>query len=90
MLKKYYSNLLKCLPDDYMTSLEKLSSVFKLTDQIVNNIVSCQSTKDSNKKILDVLIFPLKDEYLLKFCDCMEMLATPNMKAVVHALRDGK
>jgi len=90
LLKKHYYNLLKCLPEDYIVSLNKLKHLVKLKEQDLHEIKSCASSEESNKKILDLLILPIQDKHLVKFFDVMEALATSHMKTLVQALRSGK
>jgi len=92
LLKQHYYNLLKCLPDDYMTSLDKLKylTTIKFKKQHVDDVKSCQSSQNANKKILDILILPLKAKHLIKFFDTIETLATSEMKKAVQAMKNGK
>ena len=68
VLKKYYYELAKSLPEDYMTTLEKVFELVNFKEEQRGNIVnfvSCTTPEDSNKKLLDFLIMLMNDENLL-------------------------
>ena len=88
VLKKHYYNLLNGLPQDFMTTLEKLHKLIKVEEGVEDAVVSCGSSEKSNRKILDLLVLAMND--LLFFCDIMEAIVNPGMESVVHALRNGK
>ena len=75
-----------------MITLEKVyQKKVKISDRTVDIITSCRSVKESNRKILDVLIINIKtDRHFLRFCDIMQALVNVNQKTVVHAVRNGK
>ncbi|XP_065903832.1 uncharacterized protein [Dysidea avara] len=86
VLKKHYHTLLKNLPEDHMTTLGRLSQTTELSDQIVDQVISCSSSEESNQQILDYLIVTLKrDSGLLEFCSTVEKLLETS--AVVEPLR---
>ena len=75
VLKKHYHDVLRSLPSDHMTSLGRLCQVTTVTDTTVDKILSCSSSEDSNKEILDVLICMTdNDSGLTKFCDAIEVI----------------
>jgi len=71
-----------------MITLGRLSQTTELSDQTVDQVISCSSSKESNGKILDYLIMTVKkDNGLLDFCSTLEkLLETP---VVVEPLRAG-
>ena len=93
MLEKHYNSLLKSLPQNYMVTLVQLcqNEILEIRDQIVDVVVSCPTFEDANRKILDLLIGSIKtDQNFMMFCDLLETLVNEDMKAAVHAVRDGK
>jgi len=92
VLKKYYLELAKSLPEDYMTTLGKVFESGKFEEEQVCNIanfVSCPTPEESNKKLLDWFIMSMNEENILEFCDLLENIINPTMEAAVHALRNG-
>jgi len=94
VLKKHYCNLFKSLPDDFISTLEKLHGLVEIKEGVEDFVVSCGSPEQSNKKIIDLLIAAtngetLSDRNMLAFCDLMEAIVTPEMMEVVHKLRNG-
>lgn len=89
MLKKHYQTVLKSLPKDHMTTLGRLSQSTELSDQTVDQVISCSSSEESNQQILDYLIVSIKSsDGLLDFCSSLEKLLEES-SAVVEPLRDG-
>ena len=72
-----------------MATLEKLHQLIDIKEGVDDVVVSCNSTEESNKKILDLLISATNDKNLLFICDVMEAIVDPKMNAIVHALRNG-
>ena len=93
-LKKHYYNLLKSLPDNFMITMEKLCQSKSLDidcSKAVDELLSCPSSEDANRKILDMLIDGIeKDRHFFALCVLMEALVDLNMKAAVYAVQDGK
>ena len=92
ILKKYYFALWKAFPEDYMTSLAKLSAVLPLQDDSIN-LVTCQSSCiGANKTILDLLILSRGyDREMMEFCSLAESIIGDEQKVaeVVEPLRNG-
>ena len=71
-----------------MTTLGRLSQTTELSDQIVDQVISCSSSEESNQQILDYVIVTIKrDSDLLEFCSTVEKLL--ETAAVVEPLRVG-
>ena len=71
-----------------MTTLGRLSQTTELSDQIVDQVISCSSSEESNQQILDYVIVTIKrDSDLLEFCSTVEKLL--ETAAVVEPLRAG-
>ena len=93
VLKKHYHNLWKAFPEDYFTSLARLSQLMPLEDRAVNHITNQPSTIGSRMAMLDVVIlFKCSDAQLLDICSLMETIIGDEEKAaqVVEPLRIGE
>ena len=93
VLKKHYHNLWKAFPEDYFTSLARLSQLMPLEDRAVNHITDQPSTIGSRMAILDlVILFKCSDAQLLDICSLMETIIGDEEKAaqVVEPLRIGE
>ena len=89
MLKKHYYTLLKSFPSDHMISLNRLCQLADISDQTVDEIISCSSPQEANEKILDYLIVDIKnDNSLLDFCDAIEKIVG-NDSVALESLRVG-
>ena len=89
ILKKHYYNVLRSLPSDHMISLGRLCKVATVKDTTVDRVVSCSSSREANKEILDTLIYITdRDRKLLKFCNALEKIVGSDSDAV-ESLRSG-
>ena len=91
-MKKYYFDLWKAFPEDYMTSLAKLSAVIPLRDDEINLITSQPSSIGANKILLDFLIlYRGYNRELMEFCSLVESVIENEQKVaeVVEPLRNG-
>ena len=71
-----------------MITLGRLSQNTELSDQTVDQVISCSSSEESNQRVLDHLIMKVKrDNDLLEFCSTVEKLS--ETLAVVETLRAG-
>ena len=78
-LMKHYNNLWMSLPEDHMITLGRFFDIemYKICDEVINQIVSSTNPQWSNKKILDLLISVTKNDYqLLGLSFLIETLAT--------------
>ena len=92
ILKKYYFALWRAFPEDYMTSLAKISAQLPLRDDAINLITSKSTSIGANKSILDILIsFRGFDNDLMEFCSMVEAVIGDEQKVVqvVEPLRQG-
>ena len=77
-IKKHYNNLWKSLPEDHMITLERFYDIkiIEFTDQAVAQIVSSTNSQLANKKIFDLIISVITNDYqLLGLSFLMERLA---------------
>ena len=73
-----------------MTSLNKLCQVTTVTDATVDRIISCPTSPESNREILDTLIgISANHNGLTKFCNAIEEIVG-NRSPAVESLRSGK
>ena len=90
MLKKHYYDILKGFPLDHMTSLSIFCQVTLVADATVDKIISCSTSQESNREILDALIdITAIDGSLIKFCNAVEKIVG-STSPVVESLRSGK
>lgn len=90
LLKSKYKDILKCLPQDFRKSLQKLQD--KLSDDQICSILSCTSSQSANNMILDCLIDRLKcREDMLDLCDQLDRLSdgAPELKQHINELMKG-
>ena len=89
VLKKHYYNVLESLPSDHMISLGRLCKVATIKDATVDRVISCSSSREGNKEILDTLIcITHSDHKLTKFCSALEIIVGHASDAV-ESLRSG-
>ena len=90
ILKKHYYNILRSFPSDHMTSLSRLCQGTVIDDAIIDRIISCSTSQESNTEILDTLISKTgTDGSLIKFCNAIEEIIGSNSPEV-ETLRNGK
>ena len=90
VLKKHYHAILRSLPSDHMTSLGRLSQVISISDTVVDRIISCSTSQESNGEVLDALIdTTAADGSLVKFCNAVEEIVG-SRSPTVESLRSGK
>ena len=89
VLKKHYYDVLRSLPSDHMISLGRLCQVATVLDTTVDKIISCSSSEESNREIVDTLIYMTdSDSGLVKFCDALEAIVGRS-SGVIESLRSG-
>lgn len=90
VLKKHYHDILKGFPSDHMTSLGIFCQVTLVPDATVDKIISCSTSQESNREILDALIdITAIDGSLTKFCNAVEEIVG-STSPVVELLKSGK
>jgi len=90
ILKKHYYNLLKSFPSDHMITLGKMCQLTFIDDGLVDRILSCSTSRQANRAMLDIMIVLIKsDLQLLDFCNALEGILG-NMPAVLMPLRIGQ
>ena len=97
-MDQYFSQLCNCLPDDYQSTLVKLTSIPQLSDddhqQLGTMISSCEAIL-VNEKIVTFLIVKLcyngSSGSLVELCDVMDNLAEYDQsESCVQQFRCGK
>ena len=88
-LHKYYSDIVRSLPDDYMESVQQLLHI--LTDEQICSILGCTSSLDANQMLTDCLIEKVESKLnILDFCENLEKIKNlPKLKNVIEHLRKG-
>ena len=68
------------LPEDHMITLQRFYEMFKIRDEVVDQIVSSINSQWSNKKIFNLLIsFTKNDNQLLGLSFLIERLTTGDL-----------
>jgi len=78
-LKKHYHNLLMTLPEDHMITVGRFCdfNMYKIPDEVLDQIVSSTNSQWSNELILNVIISATNNDYqLLGLSFLIERLAT--------------
>ena len=78
-LKKHYNNLWISLPEDHKITLQRFYDIemYKIPDEVVDQIISSTNSQWSNRKILNGLISATEnDNQLLGLSFLIEMLVT--------------
>ena len=91
VLKKNYTRLCHCLPQDYMKTLNKLKQIMRLSDDVLSNL-SEQPTADLiNENIIGFLMVAIKsDMEALQLCDIMENIVDGELSTTyIEILRNG-
>ena len=84
--------LWRAFPEDYMTSLAKISAQMPLQDDTISLMTSHPDCVGANKSLLDIVIlFKGSDNSLMEFCLLMETIIGDEQKVaeVVEPLRQG-
>jgi len=92
VLKKHYHTLWKAFPEDYITSLTRLSQLMPLEDRAVDYVTRQPTPMGSKMAVLDfVILFKCTDAQLLDLCTMLETIIGDEQKAarVVEPLRNG-
>ena len=90
VLKKHYYILLRSFPSDHMITLGKICQLTFIDDGLVDRILSCSTSRQANRAILDIMIVMVKSDIeLLDFCNALGGILG-NMPAVLMPLRIGQ
>ena len=75
MLKRNYTRLCHCLPQDYMKTINKLKELLSPSDEYVQKLIDIAAANFFNETVVGMLMTTIKtDAYALNFCDMMEKL----------------
>ena len=93
VIKKYYVVLLKSFPKDHMISLERYLKIFKLSDNVVDFIISAGNSDQANRRLFGYMtgiISAENEDSLFTFCSNLEIvIGNPEMQGVIEQLRNG-
>ena len=95
MLKKNYTKLCYCLPQNYIEAIRKFKEVCKLPDSHYYILTEASNLMNGNTRkeaIIVLIIMEMKcDAHALIVCDYVEKIAdNENSKSVVKTIRHGK
>ena len=91
VLKKNYTNLCHCLPQDYMKTINKLR-LLGCSDIGLNTITNLPTTDLINDAIVGILMVATikTDVQALEFCDVMDdMVDSKSSESHIEILRNG-
>ena len=91
VLKRNYTNLCHCLPQDYMKTISKLR-LLGLPDNVLSNFTNLPTTECINDAIVvAAMIVTIKsDVQALQFCDIMDKLVdSKSSESCIEILRKG-
>ena len=75
MLKRNYTRLCHCLPQDYMKTINKLKEILSPPDEYVQKWIDIAVANLFNETVVGMLMATIEtDAYALNFCDIMETL----------------
>ena len=75
MLKRNYTRLCHCLPQDYMKTINKLKEILSPPDEYVQKWIDIAAANLFNETVVGMLMATIEtDAYALNFCDIMETL----------------
>ena len=91
ILKKNFVGLCRCLPEDYIVTLERLKTGATVDDGLALDLSQLSSADERNEMIIALMLKPLKsDVQVLGFCDLLEVAVdSVTSKKFVHNLRAG-
>ena len=91
VLKKNYTRLCQCLPQDYMITLNKLKQILTLSDDVLSELTNLPTVNDINNAIIGLLMTVIIKSNMdaLQFCDVMENIVDSKSKAHIEILRNG-
>jgi len=90
-LKKHYHNLLMTLPVDHTITVGRFCdfNMYKIRDEVFDQIVSSTNSQWSNKKILNLIISVTNNDYqLLGLSFLIERLATGDVLSDCHNMEE--
>ena len=92
VVKKNYTRLCECLPQDHMKNIDNLKILLKLSDNSLSTLASLSTFGVANEGVIVTLMVKLlkTDEAALQVCDTMEKLIDSEpSKRVVETFRNG-
>lgn len=90
VLRKHYNNLWRNFPTDHMITLSTMCEAFEVEAEFIGKIISCSSSEEANKTILDYVISITKEHQVMTFCNLMErMINDPQLSEITNVFRTG-
>ena len=91
ILKKNYTRLCQCLPQDYMKTINKIKQLLRLSDDVLSNLTNLPTADLINEKIIVLLITVIQSDIeALQICDLLENLIDSKSSTIIELLRNGK
>ena len=91
ILKKNYTRLCQCLPQDYMKTINKIKQLLRLSDDVLSDLTNLPTADLINEKIIVLLMTVIQSDIdALQICDVMENLIDSKSSTIIELLRNGK
>ena len=91
MLRKNFTKLCHCLPDDYKQTISRIRITASVPEGLVYQLALLPTAELANCTILAAMIRPLKKEiFLVRFCDSVKRLVNDSeSKEFIENLKKG-
>ena len=91
ILKKNFVGLCRCLPRDYMATIERFKQSSRVPDDLALHIAGLQSTDTRNRTLLALIIGSMNSDIeVFGICDILEdVVDSGTSKKVIQDLRSG-
>ena len=91
ILKRNFVGLCRCLPKDYMVTLERMKHKASISDGVALELAQLPTAEERNGMIIAMMLGPLdSDVEVLGFCDLLEdAVDSDSSMKFIHNLRAG-
>ena len=93
VLKKNYTKLCHCLPQDYMKTFSKINKLLGPSDDLLNPLTVLPTADLINEAIIGtIMVMSVRsDRDALQFCDILEKLVDTQSSLIhIRSVRNGK
>ena len=91
VLKKYYNFLWRSFPQDHLVTLGRFTKLVNLTSNLVDSVVSSQTSEEGNRKILNICVLSIdRDNLLLEFSLLIvKIIDNPKLSIILRVFKNG-
>ena len=93
VIKKYYDQIWKSFPKDYMVSLERYCGVWKLAESTIEYIAEAETADLANQRLLNMMTCVIDhrhEDTLFHFVNNIEVvIGNSNVMGIIEQLRNG-